>query len=370
VYRARALRRAFASFFLFEEFMAYRFAAPALGALVVLASYGCQDAASPVTTTVIPGGADAGGPVLQAPPDAGTAPVGQSDASASPVADAAPGCFVQPVDTRGQAPELLILLDQSSSMDENGRWQPSVAAVSSLVDQYDQGIALGLSIFPAGKYLGIGFCDPGELDVPMALDSADAIKTAMANAPAVGATPTMESLQRALTFLGPRNETAPDQPVKPPAYVLLVTDGVPTCGDLDGSGSAAAAGALAAAGIKVFVVGYQIEDTALMDRIAAAGGTERFYAVEQPEDLTAAFAAITKDVVRCDFDLATTDPSPDPTRVFVSVDGIQKNPNDPDGWVIDGRRVTLQGAACTTLKDGGQHTVSAELRCEEVPPLR
>jgi len=127
-----------------------------------------------------------------------------------------------------------------------------------------------------------------------------------------------------------------------------------------------AAAALAAAGIKVYVVGYEVGNANLMNNIAAAGGTAHYYDVKNEAELQAAFAEITKDVVRCDFDLLTDQAMPDPDFIYVTIDGQQVKINQADGWVITGKHITLQGQGCSVLKDGALHTVNAELRCEPV----
>ena len=82
-------------------------------------------------------------------------------------------------------------------------------------------MSFGLSIFPHGN----GLCDPGILDVPVALNNVDAIKSFMAMIMPNGVTPTGDTLSNALMELGDRNATG--DAVVPPAYVVLVTDGEP-----------------------------------------------------------------------------------------------------------------------------------------------
>ena len=79
-------------------------------------------------------------------------------------------CLVQPIDTKGQSPDMLIVLDQSLSMTLGLRWGPSTDAVKSLTKQYDSTIQFGLSIFP-----GDGFCGAGKLNVPVGPMNAAAI---------------------------------------------------------------------------------------------------------------------------------------------------------------------------------------------------
>jgi hypothetical protein len=50
----------------------------------------------------------------------------------------------------------------------------------------------------------------------------------------------------------------------------------------------------------------------------------------------------------------------------VQIDGKTVNLNAADGWVIDGKKVTLQGGSCSTLKDGTPHKLTAQVECSPV----
>ncbi|MFM2416121.1 MAG: hypothetical protein RL385_844 [Pseudomonadota bacterium] len=303
-------------------------------------------------------------------------------------------CLVQPIDTHGEAPDMLIVMDKSGSMAIAGRWEPSKAAVKKLTEQYQTTVRFGLTTYPGGDLggaiggalggaggliggimigggggpggiTGVG-CDGGKLDVPVAENAAPQIGQFLDSTAPNGGTPTAAALEAALGYLGPRMEAGPDFKGSRPGSVLLVTDGEPTCGTDPGGETAAAAAKLRAAGIKVYVVGYQVQAADLMNRIAMSGGTDHYYPVENGQQLEAAFNDITKDVVRCDFELLTSDTKPDPNFIYVTIDGMQRKLGEADGWSIEGKHITLQGQACTGLKDGKLHTVKAEQRCEVV----
>lgn len=89
--------------------------------------------------------------------------------------------------------------------------------------------------------------------------------------------------------------------------------------------------------------------------------------VEDEASLVAELQSITGDVVSCTY-LLEAEPT-DPTFVLVTLDGEQKNLDDADGWTLDGRTVQLQGDACDTLQDGGDHVLSVQVRCEPVMPI-
>jgi len=277
-------------------------------------------------------------------------------------------CEVRQVDLYGSAPEMLIVFDRSLSMQINFRWQPSVDALKSITHDYERLIAFGLEYFPGD---GVdAACGPGSLAVPTKTLNATAIAQSLdgtvASAPF---TPTAAALDAAATVLGDRNMML-DQTRARPAFVLLVTDGQPTCTFVDDpameQATVEAAARLKAMNIPTYVLGYQIEDgkRGVMNSVAMAGGTDHYYPTESAADIQAAFGQITKDVVRCDFEL---NEQADPARVDVKIDGQSLNLDPANGWVIDGKTVTLKGQSCATLKSGGAHPVSVQVACE---PLR
>jgi Mg-chelatase subunit ChlD len=271
-------------------------------------------------------------------------------------------CLVQPVDVKGHPPDMLILLDASLSMAAT-RWGPSVDAVKKITNLYQATVDFGLAVFPPG---GLPSCGDPNLDVPPGPNNAQAIANALPPVPA-GLTPTGQALTAALKFLGPRMAGGPDMAASKPAYVLLFTDGQPDC---PGPDTVEAAKALYDAGIPVFVIGYGIDGLGdgMMNQIAQAGGTDHYYKVEDSAGgagLDAALTEITKDVVRCDFDLAT-DSNPDPKLIYITIDGKEVLLSDTDGAVVSGRHITLKGTACSSLKDGAAHAVKAEVRCEPI----
>ena len=259
-------------------------------------------------------------------------------------------------------PDMLIVLDASLSMAIFDRWAPSTMAVEMLTTQYQDVLSLGLEIFPQGGNSG---CMPGTLDVPFALNNADKINAVINQTQPLGATPTGDSLVNALMYVGDRTQLV-DAPPVTPGYVLLVTDGEPDC---PGADAVQAVTALSMANIKTYVVGYQIDGMGqdLMMQMAKAGNTDHFYAVESGADLQSAFADITSNLIRCEFDLSEA--PADPTYVQVTIDGKVVGLDAADGWVIDGKKVTLQGGSCAMLKDGTPHNLRAEVECDPVVVL-
>lgn len=312
-------------------------------------------------------------------------------------------------DTRPQAPTVLIVLDRSASMViktddiDIDRWTPAVSAISGLVGGLEAQIQFGLMTFPSGD--DRESCETGELEIAPALGRAADIVAALDGEPAsmvAGGTPTRATLEVAGEVL---------RPIEGSRYVLLVTDGAPNCepdadtatcectasqavlcsggifeiGDggvpvdpepllcLDDDATVAAVSALAEDDIRTFVVGYDtLEWSPTLDRMAAAGGTERetHYPVSGGAELAEALEAISAFVVACTFELSEA--PPDYRYVSVSIDGRRvphagAGDGARDGWVLhDGRVVELVGSACAQVSDGEEHDVRIVRECEPV----
>ncbi len=257
------------------------------------------------------------------------------------------------------------------------RWDPSVTALKQLTTAYDTNVAFGLMTFPAA---GRADCNPGRIDVPLDTGKAMDIAQVLDNTTPGGGTPTGESLQAALqTFQS--MSIAADQASASAQYVLLVTDGQPTCPNADGrltdsNGLAKdmqltldALDALMAAGIKTFVVGYDADldpqFASALTEFAQHGGTDHYFPVSDQASLVNAFQSVTATVISCDFKF--DEPVDDPSYLLVKLDGDPLKPNDANGWSFANNTVTVQGDACTTLQQGRGHRVEITLEC--VPPV-
>lgn len=128
---------------------------------------------------------------------------------------------------------------------------------------------------------------------------------------------------------------------------------------LDIGGSLSAVQALAAAGVRTFVIGIPGSEaySALLDQLAVAGGTAqptspRYYRVADAEALAQTVGALGATVaLNCSIELR--EPPPDPALVNLFFDG-ELIPSDPvEGWTFsDETTVQVQGAACALLQNG------------------
>jgi hypothetical protein len=285
-------------------------------------------------------------------------------------------------------PAIVVLLqDRSTSMRNTltggaTRWATVVDAVKPVLQQTQAGISWGFKLFPDGKACGV----TSGVNIEPALNNAapitsalDGIKVVANSSDNLGlwdGTPVAPALRQTAKYLA----SLPSDKQK---YILLATDGQPTCkggdpllggGDPDSddfpSGPAAVA-EVAAMGIKVPVVGIAFSKTwdptnlkdneVTLNDMAKAGGMPRpmdpaYYAANSSAELATAFAQITGIVISCTFDLKGMKP-PSPDDVAVKIDGV-KVPRDKghgEGWDYDGNmaNVVVYGQACEQLKGVG-----------------
>ena len=375
-----------------DDAAARRFAALAVAIAVLLAGACTANVAAPTGSS---GRAGAGGPTGSAGASGGgaggSAPTGIgafNGSDAGPPSDAGPtedaNCGLQNFALDRRPAIVLLLQDRSTSMRNTlsgglTRWATTVNGVKPVLQQTQAGISWGLKFFPDGKACGV----TAGANIAPALNNADvitaqldAIKVVANSADNLGlwdGTPVAPALRQAAAYLA----SLPSDKQK---YILLATDGQPTCaggdpllggGDPDSddhpSGPAAVA-EVVAMGIKVPVVGVAFSSTwdptdlkaneVTLNNMAKAGGMPRptdpaYYAANSSAELAAAFAQITGTVISCTFDLKGMKP-PSPEDVAVKIDGI-KVPRDKahgQGWDYDAdmANVVIYGSACDQLK--------------------
>jgi hypothetical protein len=144
-----------------------------------------------------------------------------------------------------------------------------------------------------------------------------------------------------------------------PNYILLITDGMETCGG-DGVAGATALAAQTPS-VSTFVVGFgDGVDAAALDAIATAGLTPRaggppfYYQADDPTTLEMSFDLIAGSVLSCTYILSDVPAGTD--NLFVYFDGTEvvRDMSHADGWDYDPatNTVTFYGNACNTLQTG------------------
>jgi hypothetical protein len=362
-----------------------------LAALLVAA---CVSVQAPAIGT---GAAGTGGPAGTTGAGGTGGPTGAGGTGNTVVFDAGPrpetgptedaNCGLQnfPLDRR---PAIVVLLqDRSTSMRNTlsgglTRWATVVDAVKPVLEQTQAGISWGFKLFPDTKVCGVTTgvnIEPAlnnAAPITAALDGIKVVANSSDNLGLWDGTPVAPALRQTAQYLA----SLPSDKQK---YILLATDGQPTCqgGDpLLGGGDPntddfpsgpAAVAEVAAMGIKVPVIGIAFSKTwdptklkpneTTLNDMAKAGGMPRpmdpaYYAANSSAELATAFAQITGIVISCTFDLKGMKP-PSPNDVAVKIDDV-KVPRDTthsEGWDYDAdmSNVVIYGQSCEQLKGVG-----------------
>ncbi|MFW6051529.1 MAG: thrombospondin type 3 repeat-containing protein [Myxococcota bacterium] len=312
--------------------------------------------------------------------------------------DDTPTCAESTVETQRIDPNLYFLVDYSGSMDfdaeEDGdvsRWQALTSALDTLADNLTSRFNVGMGLYPAredtcwGCGWGRTCCsncleeDLPDVILPLADDhTAMDFTSAYAGLDPDGGTPTHLALEEArekglLTLPGDSQNSIRSK------AVVLITDGAPNdCVDNDNSTlteTVAAAGALEAAGIPVYVLGFAGVNESAMEQIAVAGGTNNpadddrsWFVVSDEASIQSALEAVANATVSCNLLLDPTgDPDYGRMTVELTVGGSTTViPRDPDdGWALvtgGSPRVELRGAACDDLEDAAASGEAVDVR--------
>ncbi len=280
--------------------------------------------------------------------------------------DAGPvSCGGQKFEATATEANILIVLDHSCSMQEvianaRSKWDTATTAVRNVTAQNaaNDKLRFGLQLFS----LQTSQCNPGQINVPVGVSTANAISSALPAQAQGNSTPIGGALHVAATS-GELTDTTRAN------YVLLITDGMENCG---GAPVAEVEG-LFSRGVRTYSVGFGSDvDEQRLTQMAIRGGTARattprYFQADNPVDLEAALSAIASGAASCDFTLTSTPPNP--AKLFVAVDG-QFFPRDPariSGWDYQaaGNRVTLYGPACDIVSQRPGARVSIIYGCPD-----
>ena len=322
--------------------------------------------------------------------DAGSATGGTGGRSAVFEADAGTGdgsvCGLVHSSLEREPLDVLIVLDRSGSMagqvippgfdvgmfvlclllkncpPTTSKWEAMTGALETSVTAGAAAVNYGLKLFPEDDNCGVA----DGVAVPIAADNGKAINDKLAGTVPGGSTPTttvLASAGRYLSSLGRPN----------PRFVLLATDGEPTCGG-DGAAATTAVANLAAAGIPVYVIGIATEGMAdsTLSAMAMAGGRPRsaspaYYPVQTAADLSATLSAIGGQIASCSFTVRRPDPPADPSNVAVKANGRRVPKSDTDGWRYgsDMTSIELTGTWCDQIRSGAITDLEATFACTE-----
>ncbi|MDP9149847.1 MAG: VWA domain-containing protein [Myxococcota bacterium] len=312
-------------------------------------------------------------------------------------------------------PNLYFVLDRSGSMNDrlmgaNGpsKWDTVRTVLANLVASLGARANLGVAVFPNPNDNG---CAPGvEIFAPKQVTGAalaqrqSQLVAALNRISANGGTPTAATLRNLLPSL---------RSLSTRTYVVLATDGGPNCDAtaicaadqctyniesvvgcpfggpfdcctspsyggslacLDAAATKSAVGALAAAGVPVYVIGIpgSAPYSRLLEEMATAGGTARptsphYFAVDSADQaaLQAAMSAIAAKVTAtCTLHLDNVPPASTLINVFFDTHVLPQA--GLDGWRLTGSDVTILGASCQKILNGDVPDVRVVAGCPTV----
>jgi hypothetical protein len=287
------------------------------------------------------------------------------------------GCVNLTVGFEGKTPTVLLLVDNSGSMNEHYPRNNSPDTRFSLlhgalmnnmtgaVKLMESTVRMGLALYSSNGGSAGGMC-PMLTQVPIALNNYNAIEAVYGASKPDHDTPTGPSIDEVVKILAKE----PD-----PKYILLVTDGLPdTCQDPNPGDNAAqmaanditvkAAQAAFSAGIRLFIMGVSADiapahlqamanagaglDPATMGAMAA----KYYVAADNEAALAMQLTGILGSVRNCVFQLGGTVQAGREGDGVVTLDGMRLTLNDPNGFKLTnmGSVIEFQGTACEKIK--------------------
>lgn len=301
-------------------------------------------------------------------------------------------------------PNFYIIMDRTGSMVSSGIWNPAVTGMTAFFqDPGAAGLGIALEFFSlnSGGIYGDG-CAPGNCvsapcgnpmvplgtltAAPAPGDTHEAALVATfanvhpnAAAPGTGfGTRIYPALEGALTWATSHVISTPTEDF----HVILLTDGDPSACDTSSANNAAlSAAALAAHGIKTYVIAMPGSTLSFLDPIAAAGGTTaaiNVTAAGMAAQMVAALSAIASSGITCNFDLPAAGlfdpanvqvvftPSSGPSANLSQVTDLVSCAGGP-GWYYDNNttptKISLCPQSCTTAQGDSGSKVDYTLGC-------
>jgi hypothetical protein len=284
--------------------------------------------------------------------------------------------------------DVLLVLDRSKSMIEHNvppenktRWDAVVPALTAVINETNSVVSWGLKLFPEGEGAECSATSVTDaLPAQIMPQNAATVNGIITATQALGnGTPTGEAILKATTYLQGRG--LPNQ------FILLATDGDPSCPDGDAAAEQHAISAITAAktaGFPTYVIGVldPVADKSkfpTLNAMAEAGGTAlsdnpiapKFFQAYSQVELTNALKAVTGQVVSCVFEFTKRPPNEKNIGVQINGAWIDQDPNRAEGWEYTSDQflgLELYGDACQQVKDATENQLAIVFGCDE--PVR
>lgn len=299
-------------------------------------------------------------------------------------------CGIQAFDREKKPVELILVLDRSGSMKDppDGstvpKWDLTVPAVKSVILATNSAISWGLKLYPESE--NTVACAPHTIvptiHVPIVENSAAAVVSAIGQTTPEGdGTPTGDAIRFAHAHLEERSKLNDS-----PRFILLATDGDPSCPSDPVNYAVTQIGDALRAGFPTFVVGVDTTKESSIERLnrmAEAGGRARprtdpnpaarhvsFYLTSTQADLDAALRAITTEIASCVFEL--TPPPPVPDNIALDFAGLRadRDPTRQNGWEYtrdDHTQLQVYGSWCDRIQSEAKNRINIKYGCPNEP---
>ena len=182
------------------------------------------------------------------------------------------------------APEILLLVDRSSSMNAGGRWDFVEDSIVDFVQSYQHQASIGLRMFPLGAS-----CSAGNI-LSLSYENASSVSSGLVDPSADSQTPISAAFEDVLPAFG---DPAEGQ------YIILITDGDETCSE-NSNASVGMVAELARSGVDTFAIGISTQaNLSLLNDIADAGRTSSSDTANDSNELSAVLTSIYQDMSGC-----------------------------------------------------------------------
>jgi len=301
-------------------------------------------------------------------------------------ADANVSCVRASPMTQNLPPDILILLDRSGSMNEdlsgtmcangcgaNSKWSIATTTLKSFLPTVEGIVNWGLKLFASPDNVCIV---SSTAELAPQINNAAAINARLAMTDAASSTPTTAAMMNAAAYLKTLTDSNPK-------FILLATDGVPTCGtaacapgvndsgmpnQCDDANAIAMVKTVHDMGYPTFVLGIgtsKAPGDGTLSQMAVNGGyprngTPAYYPIDKAQDLQDAFQSITGMVSSCFYTISPALTSGQQIS-GVKADGVSLTPGDY--MILGATGVQLVGQACTDVSSGKIKKIDVQVDC-------